>query len=147
MVIGSLDRKVTFQKTKSAKQKLMQVRYKERNKTLIGVSSSSMDLNNECRLKGHMCENLDLSAPSAIVESGAQNADDVTVTPVVTKFSAVSRTLDRFGISDRAGAATYQLRFKIWALSRKAMFRTLLIEIKFGLREQRQEPFYRLSQL
>ncbi|GBM77510.1 hypothetical protein AVEN_234710-1 [Araneus ventricosus] len=28
-----------------------------------------------------------------------------TVTPVVTKFSAVARTLDRFGISDRGGAA------------------------------------------
>ncbi|GBM88709.1 hypothetical protein AVEN_204005-1 [Araneus ventricosus] len=28
-----------------------------------------------------------------------------TVTPVVTKFSAAARTLDPFGISDRAGAA------------------------------------------
>ncbi|GBN96424.1 hypothetical protein AVEN_170717-1 [Araneus ventricosus] len=27
------------------------------------------------------------------------------VTPVVTNFSAAARTLDRFGISDRAGAA------------------------------------------
>ncbi|GBN48246.1 hypothetical protein AVEN_184247-1 [Araneus ventricosus] len=48
---------------------------------------------------------LDLSAPSAIVQSGAQNADDFTVTPVVTKFSAVARTLDRCGISDQAGSA------------------------------------------
>ncbi|GBN87927.1 hypothetical protein AVEN_189299-1 [Araneus ventricosus] len=47
-----------------------------------------------------MCEHLGLSTPSAIVESG----DDVTVTPVVTKISALSRKLDRFGIFDRAGA-------------------------------------------
>ncbi|GBM01625.1 hypothetical protein AVEN_60034-1 [Araneus ventricosus] len=141
MVIGSLDRKVTLQKTKAAERKLKQERYEKRNKTLSGVSSSSMDLNNECKLKGRMCEHLDLSAPSAIAESGAQrvysgtpgwgggrhffpclhaekrnvsqqstridpqNADNVTVTPVVTKFSATARTLDQFGISDRAGAA------------------------------------------
>ncbi|GBN37508.1 hypothetical protein AVEN_252639-1 [Araneus ventricosus] len=64
-----------------------------------------MDLNNECKLKGRMCEHLDQSAPSANIESGAQNTDDVTVTPVVTEFATVARTLDRFGISNRAGAA------------------------------------------
>ncbi|GBN07150.1 hypothetical protein AVEN_149609-1 [Araneus ventricosus] len=41
----------------------------------------------------------------AIVESGTENNDDVTVTPVVTNLLAVARALDRFGISDRAGAA------------------------------------------
>ncbi|GBL89051.1 hypothetical protein AVEN_255193-1 [Araneus ventricosus] len=105
MVIGSLDWKVTLQKTKAAKRKLKQERYEERNKILTGVSSSSMDLSNECKLKERMCEHLDLSAPSAIIESGAQNTDDVTVKPVATKLSAVARTLDRFSISDRAGAA------------------------------------------
>ncbi|GBM05433.1 hypothetical protein AVEN_94735-1 [Araneus ventricosus] len=52
-----------------------------------------------------MCELHGLSARSAIIESRAQNSGDVTVTPKVTKFSAVIRTLDQFGISDRAGAA------------------------------------------
>ncbi|GBM12758.1 hypothetical protein AVEN_270154-1 [Araneus ventricosus] len=64
-----------------------------------------MDLNNECKMKKRTCDHLDLSAPSAIIERGAQNADDVTVTPVVTKFSSVARALDLFGISDRVGAA------------------------------------------
>ncbi|GBO17326.1 hypothetical protein AVEN_1-1 [Araneus ventricosus] len=64
-----------------------------------------MDLNNECKLKVCMCEHLDLSARSAIVESGAQNSGDVTVTPAVARFSAAVRTLELFGISDRAGAA------------------------------------------
>ncbi|GBN76003.1 hypothetical protein AVEN_136305-1 [Araneus ventricosus] len=82
MVIESLHRKVTLQKTKATKRKLKQERHERR-----------------------ICEHLDLSAPSAIVESGAQWADDVTVTLVVKKFSAVARTLDRFGISNQAGAA------------------------------------------
>ncbi|GBM15091.1 hypothetical protein AVEN_113398-1 [Araneus ventricosus] len=56
-------------------------------------------------MKKRTCDHLDLSAPSAIIERGAQNADDVTVTPVVTKFSSVARALDLFGISDRVGAA------------------------------------------
>ncbi|GBO26733.1 hypothetical protein AVEN_217042-1 [Araneus ventricosus] len=100
MVIGSLDRNVTLQKTKAPKRNLKQERYEERTKTLTDVSSSSMDLNNECKLKVCMCEHLDLSARSAIVESGAQNSGDVTVTPVVARFSAAVRTLELFGISD-----------------------------------------------
>lgn len=102
MVIGSLDRIVTFQNTKAGKRKFKQERYQERNKTLTTVSSSTMDFNNGCKWKHRICERTDFSA-AVIVESGSQNTEDVT--PVVTKFPAVARTLDRFGVSDRAGAA------------------------------------------
>lgn len=99
MVIGSLDRKVTIQKTKAAKRKLEQELYEERNKTLTGVSSCPVDLNNGYKLK----RRTEYSAASVTVESEAKKAEDVT--PVVTRFPVVARTLDRFGISDRAGAA------------------------------------------
>ncbi|GBM31830.1 hypothetical protein AVEN_56928-1 [Araneus ventricosus] len=82
-----------------------------------------MDLNNQCKLKVCMCEHLDLSALSAIVGNGAQNPDDVTVIPVVTTFSAVVRTMDRFGISYLEGAAIVSAALQdVWHNLRKRCF-------------------------
>ncbi|GBM42766.1 hypothetical protein AVEN_81589-1 [Araneus ventricosus] len=47
-----------------------------------------------------------ISEEDAISEKGNISEEKKTsVTPVVTKFSAAARTLDRFGISDRTGSA------------------------------------------
>lgn len=39
-----------------------------------------------------------------LIGSEAQNIDYIIITPAVTKFLAVAKTLDRFGISHQAGA-------------------------------------------
>ncbi|GBO16724.1 hypothetical protein AVEN_257468-1 [Araneus ventricosus] len=64
-----------------------------------------MDLNNECKLKElcasiltYLHHQLSLKAESKTLTASQSHL-------TVTKFSAVAKTLDRFGFSDRAGAA------------------------------------------
>lgn len=62
-----------------------------------------MNMNNRCKLKRRMGEHIDFCASSAIIESGypkrwrRHSCSD--------EFLAVAKTLHRFGISDRTGAA------------------------------------------
>lgn len=91
--------------------------------------------------------NHNFSALSAMIESKIQSTVDFIFTPVVMEFPAVAKTLDRFRISYRAGAVIVSLSLKMRALFYNAMYRTLLTEIKFSVREQGQELLYRLKQL
>ncbi|GBM87782.1 hypothetical protein AVEN_145710-1 [Araneus ventricosus] len=57
----------------------------------------------------------------------------------VGKVLAAVRTLDRFGISDRAGAIVSATLQNVGIISESNVL-MLLTEIKFGVGEQRQEP-------
>lgn len=101
MMIGFVDRKVTSQNAKAEERKIKQERYEK--KTLTVASSSTMKTDTDVKRMCRRYEHTVFSASSDIVESETQQIESLT--PEVTTFPAVARTLDRFGVSDRAGAA------------------------------------------
>lgn len=96
MMIGSLDRKTTKQNESNMLRKLKRKLYQETQQTSLDQPSTS-------RSTVLSLNNVDL--PTDEQYFAASTSSSYVIKPTDSGLSVVSRTLDRYSISDRAGAA------------------------------------------